>query len=356
MEDKPRCVTLSLAVIALVAMGFALIQLKSILMPLFVAFFLTMLFGPSMTYLQKRGTPSGLAMLLVIVVAALMIYILGRVFYEQVPKLIEEIPRLNAELNDAWEEIEARLPEKVRAKLDMDWLSILPGKETIAAMLGNIFGVLSVLFVILVYMIFLLVERHQLSHRLTKAYGKERGAQITAAVAKIQQSTESYIVGKTVISLGTGVLFSLILWYFDVKFFVVWGMMAFLFNFVPYLGSVIATILPILTAIGQCAQARLTEDPALAQFTFGKIVIILLLLTAVQVAVGSFIEPRLLGNRLRISPLVVFLSFMVWGWLWGLPGIILSVPIIATIKIIMENVESLRPLAVMISNEGPSKV
>jgi predicted PurR-regulated permease PerM len=136
---------------------------------------------------------------------------------------------------------------------------------------------------------------------------------------------------------------TVLLWIFGVKFFFIWGLLTFLLNYIPNIGSFIATLLPL-------AMATIQPEP---EFSLGKIVFLGACLILIQFSVGSVLEPRLLGQRLKLSPFVVFFSFILWGWLWGIPGMILSTPITATIKIVMENVEPLKPYAVMISSQKP---
>jgi len=219
--------------------------------------------------------------------------------------------------------------------------------------MGTLLSMLGTLLLILVYMMFILPERSSIPFRLRAAYNKAEGARIWGIVERIQQDVESFIVGKTVISLATGILVTLFLWIMGVKFFFIWGIITFLFNFIPNIGSTLATLFPLLMAIIQPAP----RDAGMAlvpEFGLGQIVVMAVVLIGIQFAVGSLVEPRLLGNRLRLSPLVVFLSFIFWGWLWGVPGMILSTPIMATVRIVFENVEPLKPIAVLVSNQGPA--
>lgn len=337
VDGETRRLNLPLILIALVAVGFALMAMKAILMPFVVAFFLVSLVGPFMTFLRNRGTPTGFAILILIIVTALTVYLLVHMFYTQVPQLIQEYPTMQQELVEDIHEFRESLPAWAQDRLEnIDMKKILPGKEQVAGWMGNLFSMLGTLFLILLYMVFLLLEREQIFFRVRRAYDHEEGERIISVIVKMQKSTEAYIVGKTFVSLITGVLFFVLLWVFGVKYFYIWGMLAFLLNFIPNIGSCVATLIPILVAM--------------PFFGITKLLILSACLIVVQLGVGSFFEPRILGNRLRLSPLMVFLSFIVWGWLWGLPGMILAVPIMATIKVVFENVEPLKPLAVLISN------
>jgi len=136
--------------------------------------------------------------------------------------------------------------------------------------------------------------------------------------------------------LINGVTVWLILALFGVEFAVVFGFVAFLMNYVPNIGSTIATALPVLISF----------------FQFGSIwksLLILGIVVGLDNIFGNFVEPRFVGKGLGLSPLVVIFSLIFWGWLWGIPGMVLSVPIAAVIKIICQNVPSLRFIEVMMS-------
>ncbi|HDL18350.1 MAG TPA: AI-2E family transporter [Bacteroidetes bacterium] len=141
---------------------------------------------------------------------------------------------------------------------------------------------------------------------------------------------------KTLISLATGLIATIILIVFGVDFAVVWGMLTFLLNYIPNIGSIIATAPPILVAFLQFD-------------SFLRPLWITVLLLLVQMAMGNIIEPKFMGKSLDLSPLVVILFLIFWGFLWGIVGMILAVPIAATIKIVTANFPALRPVSVLMS-------
>ncbi len=355
-----KTISIPLTLIALVAAGAALIAMKGIIMPLVVAFFLATLVGPVVDYLEKKGIPTLLAVVIIILATALVVFLLGQLFYGQAEIFIEEYPDYHMLVSQSVDEFKksdilAQMPGGVREMVDIDWHALLPADKVIhlaAGTMGTLLSMMGTLLMILVYMMFILPERSAIPFRLHAAYNKAEGNRIWGIVERIQQDVESFIVGKTVISLATGVLVTLFLWFMGVKFFFIWGIVTFLFNFIPNIGSTLATLFPLLMAIIQPA-ARDSGQALVPEFSLGQIILMAVVLIAIQFAVGSLIEPRLLGNRLRLSPLVVFLSFILWGWLWGVPGMILSTPIMATVRIVFENVEPLKPIAILVSNQGP---
>jgi predicted PurR-regulated permease PerM len=149
----------------------------------------------------------------------------------------------------------------------------------------------------------------------------------------------------TLISLVTGTFAWLILTIIGVKLAAGWGVLTFLLNFIPTVGSIIATIPPVVMAIIQFSPG------------FFKPILVLVSLTAIQVTIGNVITPKVMGDRLGVSPVMILLSLLLWAMIWGIPGALLSTPIISIIKIICENITSLRPIAVLIgSGEAALKI
>ena len=383
MTSPSRGVIIPLIAVGIVTLGFALITMKTILMPLAVAFFLSSLAGPLIQWMKRIRIPTGLAIMIIILVTAVVFFLLGEIFYKQVlvfkdeiggkesaagvepageaveggrertpgedggeTGLVEdlELGGYDRRFKKLWNSFLAALPEAVREQLEvLDWNELLPGRTMArhaASTVGSLFGLLGMFLLIILYMVFLLLEKEQAPYRLRKAFSQADSKRVATIIDGIQKQTEAYILGKTLISLATGTFVTLVLWIFGVKFFFIWGLLTFLLNYIPNIGSFIATLLPL-------AMATIQPDP---EFSLGRIAFLGACLILIQFSVGSLLEPKLLGERLRLSPFVVFFSFILWGWLWGIPGMILSTPITATIKIVMENVEPLKPYALMISS------
>jgi predicted PurR-regulated permease PerM len=146
-----------------------------------------------------------------------------------------------------------------------------------------------------------------------------------------------YVFLKAIVSAGTGVLISLLMWALGVDFPLLWGLIAFMFNFVPNIGSVIAAVPAVLLALVQHGVG------VAAGVGVGYI--------AINLVVGNVIEPKLMGEKLGLSTLVVFLSLVFWGWLWGPVGMLLSVPLTVIVKIALEHSDDFRWVAILL---GPS--
>jgi predicted PurR-regulated permease PerM len=213
-----------------------------------------------------------------------------------------------------------------------------------AGLLSSLLSALTSLFgsafTVLLYLLFILLEEPILPQKLKAMYpDKKKYNHIKNLVAKIDHSIGSYIALKTLVSLVTGFLSYFALLFIGVDAPLFWAFLIFVLNFIPTVGSLIATIFPAFFAILQ-----------FGEFTHGLLV--LGIVGSIQLVVGNFVEPKLMGNTLNISPLVVFLTLAIWGVIWGITGMLLSVPITVILIIIMSEFEGTRPFAILLSQQG----
>jgi AI-2 transport protein TqsA len=205
---------------------------------------------------------------------------------------------------------------------------------------GTVRALLSRTGIIIVYVIFLLLEQRTFSNKIN-ALGVDPKRQKDAfdLLGKMRQDIRSYIGIKVLTSAATGVLSYAVLHLVGVDFASFWAVLIFLLNFIPTIGSIIATAFPsILT---------------LVQFnTLGPFIVTASVLTSLQFCIGSLIEPKLMGNRLNLSPIVILLSLGLWGSIWGIPGMFLCVPITVIIMIVCSYFPSSRPIAILLSGDG----
>ena len=169
--------------------------------------------------------------------------------------------------------------------------------------------------------------------------GEERAERVLAVVADVNKSVQRYVSLKVLISFITAFVSVVIMKVSGLHYAATFGIIVFLFNFVPYIGSVIATILPCLVGLLQF------KEPLSALW-------LAIALAVAQQIIGNVIEPRVQGKGLSISPVVIILALGFWGWLWGISGMILAVPITVTIRIILEQFETTRRPALMMGSDG----
>lgn len=240
-----------------------------------------------------------------------------------------------------------KITQSINQKFDVELSSLLSEyiKDlNFGGILSSLFSTLTGLFgdtfIVLIYLIFLLLEEPTFAKKLQAMYPeKDRHEKMKTLVDKIDKSVSNYIALKTMASLLTGFLsyFALLFIGVDAPFF--WAFLIFILNFIPTIGSLVATIFPAVFALLQFGE-------------FTPAILVLAIVGAIQIVVGNFIEPRAMGKTMNISPLVVILTLMLWGMMWGIPGMLLSVPITVILIIVMSEFEGTKPFAILLSRNG----
>lgn len=207
----------------------------------------------------------------------------------------------------------------------------------LAASLTNIAANMGI---ILIYVIFLLLEQGNFAGKVASlANTEEKEKQVKRMIRKINVDVKKYISIKMLTSSLTGVLSYIFMKVVGVDFAEFWALLIFLLNFIPTIGSIVATIFPALIT--------------LVQFdTYTPFFLVLGGVTAIQVCVGNLLEPRLMGNSLNLSPLVILLNLSLWGLIWGIPGMFLCVPLLVISMIVFAHMPQTRPIAILLSRDG----
>ena len=303
--------------------------------PFLLSVFIAIIAAPPLFYLRGKGLPLWLALLVVIAVIAGLGSLLGVVIGGSVEAFTSNLPQyqasLKAKVGALYQWIEAlgvHIPNQAReAFLDPTKLMSIAGH-----MLSGLGGVLTNAFLILLTVIFILVEAASLPHKLEIAL--KRPETSMGRLRKVMSDINRYMVIKTSTSLATGVAISLWLLVMGVDFPVLWGTLAFLLNFVPNIGSIIAAIPAVMMALVQL------DVPSTLWTAAGYLV--------VNSLIGTVLEPRFMGRGLGLSTLVVFISLVFWGWVLGPVGMFLSVPLTMTLKIALDSTPQTRPVAVFL--------
>jgi AI-2 transport protein TqsA len=214
----------------------------------------------------------------------------------------------------------------------------------IALVATNLAGLLKNTMLVLVFAVFILLETRFISSKITALFpDPQRRERIEALIRRVDRDIQTYFGVKTLVSLATALLSYGVMRFVGLDFAAFWALLVFILNFIPTIGSIVATILPGLLG--------------LVQFESWKPVIILLVgITVIQQALGNFIEPNLMGMTLNLSPLVVVMSLILWGMLWGIVGMFLCVPITVILVIILGNFPATRWVAVLLSKEGQARI
>ena len=221
------------------------------------------------------------------------------------------------------------------------WLDIPSFLTSIASSLT---GILASGGLILIYIGFLFLEQGHFTNKITALVAdpnKEQDA--NKIINRIRDDIQKYITIKVITSSLTGILSYIILRIADVDFAGVWGLLIFLLNFIPTIGSIIATIFPALIALAQSDGYTL-------------FLVVLFGIGALQVCIGNILEPRLMGSSFNLSPIIILLNLALWGYIWGIPGMFLCVPFLIIVTIILSHFPQTRPMAIILSSDGRLRV
>jgi len=319
--------------------------LPGLLQPLFLALFLFYLGAPLSRRLAKKNVPTIAAHFILIGSAVLVLGLFGWMGVRFGGEFVDQLPGYTQNLQDRTQNgldfIATRFPsiaDKLSgAQIDKTAL-VKKAQGALGSLFGNVLGMIGTAFLVLIYLLLINQEASSLPKRLKSAFNKEQYENVMEIGSRINNGIISFVYVKSIASLLVGVCTTLILLFFGIQHPFFWGGLAFFANFIPYVGSVIGAFFPAVFGIivGETVG------------TMGFMVIILML---VQMAIGNVIEPKLAGKTLNLSPLVVFLSLSFWGWLWGLVGLILGIPIMVSLKIVLENIPTTRKVAAIMSNE-----
>jgi len=310
---------------------------QSLVIPFLLALFLAIIASPLVQWLQRKRVPNILAVLLVIVLLVGILSGVGALVGGSVNEFIAAIPNYQVKINqliassDAWlENFDIDLPSVEI----MDYVNPGALMNALGAGLRGLASTLSNAFMIVLTMSFVLLEASSIPVKMKIAFGTRRG--LSDNLSQITGQVQRYLAMKTLISLATGICVTVWTAVLGLDFAAVWGLLAFLLNYIPSIGSIIAAIPAVLFSLVQ-------HGP-------GTALLVAIGYLVINVVFGNIVEPNLVGHTLGLSTLVVFLSLVFWGWVWGPVGMLLSVPLTMIVKIFLENSDDLRWVAVMLDS------
>lgn len=327
----------------LVALVVVLIYAQSVIIPFILAilfWFLIRVIKKVMSKVRFIGKlPEWLLTVFSSVLLLSFLFLIGQMITVNIGYLKNTLPIYEQNVNKITQIIQGRF------NIDLsNWLNNLAEDMNFGGILSRIFSTLTSLFgntfTVMIYLIFLLLEEHIFPQKVKAMYPDiKHYEKMNALIQKIDHLVSNYIAIKTMASLLTGFLSYIVLMIIGVDAPFFWAFLIFILNFIPTIGSLVATIFPAIFALLQFGE-------------FAPAIFVLAFVGSIQLVVGNFIEPRIMGTSLNISPLVVFLTLMLWGMMWGIPGMLLSVPITVILIIIMSEFPGTRPIAILLSRFG----
>ena len=325
-------------VIALLVIG------KPFLVPLFLAIVIWYVITSINEWLRtprvvKDRIPNWLSLLISSILIIGVLFLLGNLVAQNIEMMRTNAPSYRVNIQQQLQ----RILEHLGLEKQYDLSSMAHEfnlNEYTARLINSITGLAQQFVLILIYVVFLLFEQHTFPRKIAALkWSEARKVNFKKILKQANSATKTYLAVKTGASILTAVLSFTVLYFIGVDFPVFWAFLIFLLNFIPTIGSIVATFFPSVVA--------------LVQFdTLGPFFAVLIIISGLQFLIGSFLEPRLLGNSLNISPFVIILSLVLWGLIWGVVGMLLCVPLTVIIIIILAQFPNTRGVAILLSRNG----
>ncbi len=308
---------------------------SNVFIPMVIAWFILQVLRPVI----KAGKTLHFTPWLNVILVFTVLTGVGVLAFNFITAQVYEFSHVYAQYSDKLAEWINRLMEMLgvpsEAVKNFNWMGII--RDNMRNISSFVIALSSKFVMTLVFLMFMMIETPYMDDKVEKAFGRN-AKRVRTILSSISEQVSQYLGTLALISLATGVFAWMALTLFGVKLAAGWGVLTFLLNFIPTVGSIIATIPPVVMAI--------------IQFSPGlfKPFLVLLSLTAIQVIIGNIITPKVVGDRLGVSPVIILLSLLLWSMIWGIPGALLSTPIVSIIKIVCENIPILRTIAILIGS------
>jgi len=307
---------------------------SEIIVPFLLSLFMAIILLPAYEFFNKKGLPQSISLFLVIGIFILFISLVAQLIGSSIHDFNSNIDLYTEQLGVYYYSF-VEMASTIGIEISVDELSSIINSKQIMSFVSQIMQSMSSMlangFVVLLTIIFMLLESSNFKSKIVYA-SKDSGA--TLHIEKISSQIKEYMVLKAIISLFTGLVVWIALLIIGTDYAFLWAVIAFLFNFIPNIGSIIAAVPAVLLTLVQLGSL--------------SAIIVASIYVAINVIIGSVIEPKIMGKGLGLSTLVVFLSLIFWGWLLGIVGMLLSVPLTIMVKIILDDNENTRWIAVLL--------
>lgn len=329
-------------VIILKAMG-------SIFIPLIFAVFTSFIFAPMRAWLAKRNVPMGVILLIMILIILIAFALIGGVVYAAVNSFIVQLPKYQERFNDLmsgsvrW--IEAMTDQMNLALANvphMDMKSMLSGNSfsltrLVSGTMGTFVNAGGKIFITLIFLIFIITGSGKLEKRLKGVLTVENNRQALSTVLGIQTQIQRYFFNKFLVSFSTAAVAMTVMWLFGIDFIIVAGILFVIMNFIPNFGSIISVSFALLIC--------------LLQYGFGwRFAGLTFCLGANELFFANIFEPRLMGQKLNLTPIMILISLIFWGYVWGVVGMMIAVPVTSAVNIVLKQMDSKSLISAIISD------
>ncbi|MCH2188863.1 AI-2E family transporter [Candidatus Gracilibacteria bacterium] len=338
-KQHPSVVSIPILIITVSLVIYILSIGQNLIIPFLIALLFSFAIIALMQYYRSLYLPKILAFLASIATYAAMFWVMGQIINSNVEELIRLLPEYQDKIYitvlNIFEYFGITPPTSVN-----EVLREINLQSTFSLIFSGVTSIFSQMGVITFYVIFILLEYRYFGSKLKMMIREDINRQkVIQVIEKIKSDVKSYFVIKAGVSFILAILSYLVMTFLGLDFALFWTFIIFVLNFIPFIGSIIAVTFPILFSLVQFDSYYISIGMATG-------------LIAAQVFMGNIIEPKFVGNRLNLSPLVIILSLGFWGNLWGVVGMLLSVPITVILNIILAKIPATRSIAVLLSEKG----
>lgn len=329
-----KWITGFLAFLSLIAAIAVLKLTADVCIPLVIAILLTFIFSPFVVFLSKRRIPKIMGIVIVVAISAAGLYLVGLFFYASVLSFTGSFSHYQQKLVDVYASVLQYFHISSNVVEQFDWFGNL--SSVLLQMTGTVMDSLKIAGIVFLFLIFMLLEVPYFNKKIYLAFNAPTRRRFITVINDITRQIGRYLTVKFIVSLSTGFLVWLSLFIIGMDFAIIWGVLAFLLNFIPNIGSFFVIIITCLMGIIQFYPHDIV-----------RMVLVIFFMNGIQFTIGNVLEPRMHGRRLDISPFLILFSLLFWGWIWGFVGMFLAVPLMAAVKICCQNIEALRPVSIL---------
>lgn len=331
-------------VISIAITLFLLKALSTLLIPFAIALLLFFMSTGLLRLIQKIHIAKIILIPAISLSVFSLLFTFGLILFSSTKEFIQLAPVYASRFSSIFETVMHKifsLHDKQSLLEQLDWSMLI---KPVSNLLSTSFSSFTLFFgnllLIVIILTFMLAGKNAFMNRICAAYSQEKADTISHFLRSIERNISLYLLIKTVVSAGTALLCTIAMSLFNLDLAIFFGFLIFILNFIPNLGSIIASVCPILMAF--------------LQFGFSlNFILMSLSIMVIQFIIGNVIEPRITGQGLNISPLVIIFSLLLWGWLWGIIGMMLAAPMTSVMQIIFSYFERTRPLAILMSAKAP---
>ncbi|PKN79521.1 MAG: AI-2E family transporter [Candidatus Cloacimonetes bacterium HGW-Cloacimonetes-1] len=344
-----RWIRILLITICLPVVVIILKALETLFIPLIFAIFISFVFAPMRSWLSKRRLPLWLIMIIMLLVIMIIFVSLGLVIFAAGNSFLQQLPKYQLKMVQQIEYAQT-FYEQITAKLDLAFAEI-PSFEpakflsqesfSITGFVSKTIGIFmntgSRFFLTMVFLLFVVGGSSKREQRVRQVLTEAENQQTFETLLSIQTQIQKYLTNKTLLSLGAASIAMLLLWIFGIDFVIIAGLFYFALSFIPNIGSILSTLFPMTIC--------------LLQYGFGfRLVALIILLIGNELFFGNFLEPKVMGNKLNLSPIMVLISLIFWAYVWGIVGMMIAVPITSSINILLKRMNEKSLISAIISD------